>query len=268
MDVYALVGSSGTGKSHRARMVAYGNNIDYIIDDGLLIKGSKVIGGKSAKQEDNKIKAVKRAIFIEEEHAREIKSIIHSSDVPSILILGTSDKMIYRIIEALDLVDPTEIIRIEDIASPEEMEMAKQQRQKEGKHVIPVPNVEVKPNFSGYLMESLELLFSNKNDEITAEKTIVRPKFSYYGKLLIADRVMTDLVEYTLEQDLRVDRIKKIKVNQNEAGTEISIRLILEYGLMLHEVAHELQLNIKKLLEDSTGVTVLRVDIKVEGLVV
>ena len=34
MKVYALVGRSGTGKSHHSMWVARENNLDYIIDDG------------------------------------------------------------------------------------------------------------------------------------------------------------------------------------------------------------------------------------------
>lgn len=41
MDVIALVGPSGTGKSHRALMVARQNKADAIIDDGILIKTIK-----------------------------------------------------------------------------------------------------------------------------------------------------------------------------------------------------------------------------------
>ena len=44
--VLAFVGPSGTGKSYRAQMVANENNINYIIDDGLLIKGNEVIAGE------------------------------------------------------------------------------------------------------------------------------------------------------------------------------------------------------------------------------
>ena len=38
IKVYAFVGPSGTGKSYRAQMVANEKNINFIIDDGLLIK--------------------------------------------------------------------------------------------------------------------------------------------------------------------------------------------------------------------------------------
>lgn len=59
MEVVAFVGPSGTGKSHRAIGVAHNNNCDAIIDDGLLIKGTKILAGTSAKNETNRIQAVK-----------------------------------------------------------------------------------------------------------------------------------------------------------------------------------------------------------------
>ena len=48
MEVIALIGSSGTGKSHRATMVAEENQAEAIIDDGLLIIRGKIIAGTSA----------------------------------------------------------------------------------------------------------------------------------------------------------------------------------------------------------------------------
>ena len=53
MKVYAFVGPSGTGKSYRAQMVASEKNINFIIDDGLLIKDNEVIAGESAKKSSN-----------------------------------------------------------------------------------------------------------------------------------------------------------------------------------------------------------------------
>jgi len=44
-----------TGKSHRAVWVARERGIDFIIDDGLLIRGAQIIAGKSAKKEKTKI---------------------------------------------------------------------------------------------------------------------------------------------------------------------------------------------------------------------
>ena len=42
IKTYAFVGPSGTGKSYRAQMVASEKGINYIIDDGLLIKDNQI----------------------------------------------------------------------------------------------------------------------------------------------------------------------------------------------------------------------------------
>ena len=76
MKVVAFVGPSGTGKSHRAIGIAHKNNCDAIIDDGLLIKGTKILAGTSAKNETNRIQAVKRAIFTEEDHAEAVRQAL------------------------------------------------------------------------------------------------------------------------------------------------------------------------------------------------
>ena len=97
MKVVAFVGPSGTGKSHRAIGIAHKNNCDAIIDDGLLIKGTKILAGTSAKNETNRIQAVKRAIFTEEDHAEAVRQALAGNDVRRLLILATSDNMIEKI---------------------------------------------------------------------------------------------------------------------------------------------------------------------------
>ena len=46
----ALIGKSGTGKSHKALSVAGQNDIEMIIDDGLLIYGNRVVAGTSPSE--------------------------------------------------------------------------------------------------------------------------------------------------------------------------------------------------------------------------
>ena len=110
IHVYAFVGPSGTGKSYRAQMVASERNIRYIIDDGLLIKDNEVIAGESAKKAPTKIETVKEALFINPEEAEVIKKAFRKYKPESILILGTSDSMIQKIITNLDLPPLTETI--------------------------------------------------------------------------------------------------------------------------------------------------------------
>jgi len=50
VEIFALVGESGTGKSYKAILVAHKYNISYIIDDGLLIRKDKILAGHSAKK--------------------------------------------------------------------------------------------------------------------------------------------------------------------------------------------------------------------------
>ena len=74
IKVYSFVGPSGTGKSYRAQMVASEKNINYIIDDGLLIKDNEVIAGESAKKAPTKIETVKHALFYTDEEVTAYKN--------------------------------------------------------------------------------------------------------------------------------------------------------------------------------------------------
>ena len=89
MEVVAFVGPSGTGKSHHAIGVAFDNRCDAIIDDGLLIKGTKILAGTSAKNEDNRIQAVKRAIFTDEGHAQAVREALATNNIHRLLIIAT-----------------------------------------------------------------------------------------------------------------------------------------------------------------------------------
>jgi len=90
LRVVGFVGPSGTGKSHRAVWVARERGIDFIIDDGLLIRGAQIIAGKSAKKEKTKIGSIKCALFTDDAHADDVKTAIRQYNPEGILILGTS----------------------------------------------------------------------------------------------------------------------------------------------------------------------------------
>ena len=103
MEVYALVGPSGTGKSHHATDLADEMQISFIIDDGLLIHNGRKLAGTSSKSEPTMVAAVKRAVFLDKNHAEEVKKALSKFRVKRILILGTSEHMIDRIVGALNL---------------------------------------------------------------------------------------------------------------------------------------------------------------------
>ncbi|CQR74661.1 hypothetical protein SOV_27700 [Sporomusa ovata DSM 2662] len=272
MDTIALVGPSGTGKSHRALIVAHEYDVDTIIDDGLLIMDSKIIAGHSAKKEPSKIKAVKRAIFMEPDHANEVRDAIARVMPKRILLLGTSQNMVEKIVDVLGLPAISKIIRIEDIATKGEIAKAKESRLKEGKHIIPVPTIELKPHFSGYLIDSLDVFFKkprSKQRRKLGEKSIVRPTFSYYGKLLISDAAIAAVVDYIAISEGVITKTGQINIKNShdrEKGISISLDVIIKYGQPIWQVVHDAQVRIKQMVEYMTGMMVREVNIAVKRL--
>lgn len=275
MDVIALVGPSGTGKSHRALQVAREHKADAIIDDGILIKDGHIVAGESAKTEKSKIMAVRRAIFVLPGHAEEVREAIQQIQPHRILVIGTSENMVHKIAKTLKLPSIQLIIRIEDIASRAEIETAQFHRLKEGKHIIPVPTIELKPHFSGYLVNPLNSIFkqSNVRRRKLGEKSIVRPVFSYYGKLIIDDKVIQAVVERIIKAREFVKSLKSITVKHLNHGDEdrgltISCEVVLSYGSHIPTLIHQTQGYIREAIEFTTGMIVKAVNINVRALYV
>ena len=109
--------------------------IDCLIDDGLLIYKDGVAGGTSAKRQHTKIGAIKTALFTDQSHADSVAEAIKKINPESILIVGTSDDMVDRIVDRLGLPAVSERIYIEDITTEEEREVAEKSRTQQGKHV-------------------------------------------------------------------------------------------------------------------------------------
>ena len=104
--------------------------------------------------------------------------------------------MIHRICESLHLPEASQFIRIEDVSCPSEIAKARAIRIKEGKHIIPVPTMELKPHFQGYLLDPIRSFFYGRNGKKISpfERSVVRPVFSYYGKLTFSNDVLEALV--------------------------------------------------------------------------
>lgn len=271
MEIIALVGPSGTGKSHRALIVAHEHQIDTIIDDGLLIKDSKIVAGHSAKKEASKIMAVKRAIFMEADHAQEVREAIQKVKPTRILVLGTSINMVEKIVHVLELPEIEKIIMIEDIATTAEIAKARESRLKEGKHIIPVPTIELKPHFSGYLIDPLEIFFKKPKARRRkiGEKSIVRPTFSYYGKLLISDAAIATIVGYVATIDPEIPHTGQINIKNShdkETGISIQLDITVRYGNVLWDIAYQAQRRIKNMVEHMTGLLVKEVNVSVKRL--
>jgi ABC-type dipeptide/oligopeptide/nickel transport system ATPase component len=178
----ALVGKSGTGKSHKAQAVAQRFGVDLIIDDGLLIRGQNILAGRSAKREKGILSAIKTAVFANPDQIAEVKKALAQQAYGRILVIGTSVKMIMRIARQLDLLPIHRIIRIEQVSTRQEIESALRVRAEQGKHIIPVPAVAVKRSYPHIFFESVKTLLKGRKgirrtEEKVVEKTVVRPEY-------------------------------------------------------------------------------------------
>jgi uncharacterized alkaline shock family protein YloU len=272
MKVYAFVGPSGTGKSYRAQMVANSKGIEYIIDDGLLICGNEVLAGVSAKKAPTKIETVKNALFQDESKKKEIQEVFIKRRPKSILILGTSDGMVQKIASNLGLPEISETIYITDVATEDEMETARRIRVTQGKHVIPVPTFEIKKDFSGYLLDPLQIFKSTGkgNDPYISEKSLIRPAFSYMGNFTISDTAIKQIIEIALKKIKGVYKMSRAIIRKQEGGygdgIYIYIEIVIEFGYNILEVTELIKNRVKKEVENLTAMNVLKMEIFVKNI--
>ena len=272
--VYALVGESGTGKSFRSKLLAEKYGIDSIIDDGLLIQNDKILAGHSAKREKTYMGAVRVALFDDKEHRDEIARALKKAHIKKIIILGTSEKMVLKIAMRLQLPQPQKIIRIEDIATREEIEKAIKSRQVEGKHVIPVPSIEIKRNYPQIFSNSIKVFFrknklftkKDQNDGKLFEKSIVQPEFSKKGRIEISEAALTQMVMHCVSECDEAVRVKKMTIKTDSRGYRIIILIDVPFGTQLTGKIHKMQQYIIDKIESYTGILIEEVSIVIDKI--
>lgn len=268
MKIVALFGKSGTGKSHRAIGILQKLKLQAMIDDGLLIMSNKVLAGKSAKKESTKIASVKRALFYDKSHVKEVKKAINDNKIESLLIIGTSKDMIDRICKILKIGEVSEYINIEEIQTEEELETARQMRVTQGKHIIPVTSLEIKKDFSGYFLHPIKTLqYTYGKKEIVSDKTVIRPTYSYLGGYSISDNAIAQIVEFDALGIDGVLKITQITVNNSVDGAHISFSLSLRFGIKIPDICNQISKKITADIDKTTSINVSRIDINVKELV-
>ena len=272
IKVFALVGRSGTGKSFRAKLVAQKYEIDYIIDDGLLIKDDRILAGHSAKKEKTFMAAVKVALFDEKAHRDDVARKLQGEKTKKILILGTSEKMVCKIASRLQLPLPIKTIMIEDISSQEEIDKDIRTRRIEGKHVIPVPSIEVKRSYPNIFYNAIRILRKKKGpvglgaSPSVHEKSVVRPEYSKRGKVIISEAALSQMVIHCVDEYNPEIKIKKITVKDDDMGYRLVITIDVPYGIQLGGNIHELQRYVIDNIERYTGILIEEVNIIIDKI--
>ena len=268
--IYGLIGPPGSGKSFRAFLLADKYKIEFIIDDGLLIQGQQIIAGKSAKREQYHVAAVKRAIFHEPKHAREVRKMLYKLKFTSVLILATSENMLNKIVEKLHLPKPTKIIKIEDIATEDEIRLAQKSRLKYGKHVMPIPLMEVKKIYPNIVLHAIHMFvdepkgfFFKKNKKRLIEKTIVRPNFGNNGNISISETALLQMVSHCIVEYSNNIKLLKVSVIEKDEGFSLDLNISVDYSMNSPDAIKTIQTIVKDKIEQFTGIPIIKVNVQI-----
>ena len=278
MKIVSFTGKSGTGKSYRATALAQSRGFDAIIDDGLLIYKGQIVAGASAKKCASKAAAMRTALFNYEDHRDEVKAAIARYQPETLMIIGTSDKMTNIIAQQLGLHEPEERIYIEDITTEEDRELAAHYRNDEGQHVIPAPVGQLRRDFAGYFMNPLKL-FRDKalgnalgikperdDDEGPADRTVVRPQFSYFGTFSISEQVIRDIIRIAASkyEDTLVVADRMSNGKQNNMSVTIDVRAIKDARSV--DKCIEFQKDVYDAIANMTAFTVDSVNVRIRDI--
>ena len=266
MIIYGLSGKSGTGKSYNAIELCARMGIEAIVDDGLFIVSGKIVAGTSAKKQKPKIRAIKTAIFEDEEQSLEVRRAIEKVSPKSILVIGTSDRMVDIISGRLHLPPVTEYVHIEDITTDAQRAKAHEMRERSGMHVIPAPTLQVRKQFSGYFLNPRRSFRQERPDQDSGEKTVMRPKYSYLGKFEISEKVISDIVGYIVSVTPGVSQVIMAGSSPDE-DNNLYIRVIVtvEWGSRIRTAAYELQKRIVEEVSRMTNFNINGVSVEVRG---
>lgn len=267
IKVFAFVGPAGTGKSQRAQFVADYLDADYIIDDGLVIRRTEIMAGRSAKTERNQIRAIRRAMFEFDDHRRAVLNFFKGALPCSVMLIATSDAMVERIIKKLGFQLPARIIHIEEVATTEEITRARRERASKGQHVIPVSHVLVRKNFAGKMVGRLKVLWKTKTP-YEGEKTIVRPPFSFYGEVHIETEAIEQLAGYIASKVYQVARAVNTRVltgADDSLSIETDIKVTPGQKSML-ETAEIVRRSVAKSVSYFSGLDVVKVSVNIIGV--
>lgn len=132
--------------------------------------------------------------------------------------------------------------------------------------------MELKPHFQGYLLDPIRSFFYGRNGKKLSafERSVVRPVFSYYGKLIFSDEVLEALVRHALGKNEGVTKINRLRVainyNSTRNGLAIILSLTVAYGENIKTLMSRIRRDIQDEVEYTTGMCVEILKITVSGI--
>lgn len=267
MHVTALVGRSGSGKSFRAQLIAARHDMDLIIDDGLLIRDQKILAGRSAKVATNAIAAVKTAVFHDHAEAEAARQQIAAARPRRVLVLGTSEKMVQAITRRIGLPAPHKYVHIEEISTRSEIDAARAARESEGKHIIPVPPVEVRRDYAHMAVDAIKIFWQRgvlRRKGMVFEKTVVLGETR--GSVSVSEAALTQMVEHCLQEHSPRLRLARVIVSKSTGAWALEVVVNVPTELPMGTSMHELRNLIMSSLQRYAGLVLRQVDITIGSM--
>lgn len=274
MKLVGLYGPSGSGKSHVADRIAREIGAGWVIDDGLLIRHGRIVAGHSAKFEKTRMQAVKRAIFDEMGHRAEVRRALDEiSPDSTLLILGTSQKMIRRICASLDLGEEVQWMHVNSVVDEDAMAFAQNLRNS-GLHAIPILEAKVEQTRIRQVLSKIRWN-QNESDVSSLEnesqrsyhnpyggaRTIVNPLFTE-GMIYVHPRAIRQSILELVNHEGHPFVVDKLTVNIEDMPC-VSLRLKVLWGVHIERAATKLESDVRAYLRSFLGLSVVRVDLSV-----
>lgn len=176
--------------------------------------------------------------------------------------------MAFKIAKRLNLPEPSVIIHIEDVASKEEIDTAMRIRYTEGKHVIPVPPLQITRNYPSIVYDSILvglkkrfpfLPFATRTQAV--EKTLVCPEFSKQEESAISETALSQMINHCLGEYGNTLKLEKISFKKGNDGYDITITTRTPQKLS-NQTILDLEESISDSLEKYGGILIHKVSIQ------
>ena len=124
----------------------------------------------------------------------------------------------------------------------------------------------IKKDFSGYILDPLQIFKSKGGTPYISEKSIIRPTFSYLGKFTISDSVFRQIAERVAKKMPEIYDVSRIRTQNYGDGISIYLEVIINYGNNIIEVLQNYKARVKKEIEKQTAMNIIKIDLVAKGI--
>ncbi|MBQ3825666.1 MAG: hypothetical protein II811_05975, partial [Spirochaetaceae bacterium] len=139
----------------------------------------------------------------------------------------------------------------------------------EGKHVIPVPAIEIKKSSPKIFLNAVRVFFSRGKRKAVGklfEKSVVRPEFSKKGRISISEAALNQMTLQCVSNFNSEIRVRKISIKTNESGYKFVLTIDVPFGTQLTGVVSDLQRHLIDNIERFTGILIEEVNIVIDKI--